>query len=65
LKTKIIVLILVAVMMIGGLTYASAQIYVPWHHYDKCFEMGKIPKVDQFEKNGFISSCISLNPFEK
>ncbi len=64
-KAKIIVLILVGVIMLGGTTYVSAQDYVPWHHYDECLEMGEIPKLDKFGKEGHIVSCISINPFEK
>lgn len=51
--------------MLGGLTYVSAQDYVPWHHYEECFEIGKIPKYDKFGKESHMVSCTSLNPFEK
>ena len=64
-KTKIVVLILVGIIMLGGLTYVSAQDYVPWHHYEECFEMGEIPKIDKFGEKGYMVSCISINPFER
>ena len=51
--------------MLGGLTQVSAQDYVPWHHYEECFEIGKIPKYDKFGKESHMVSCTSLNPFEK
>ena len=63
---KIVVLILAGVVMLGGITFVSAQVYVPWnHHYEECFEMGKIPKLDKFGKEGYMISCISINPFER
>lgn len=58
-------LIVIGVIMLGGSTYVSAQIYFPWRHYDECFELGKIPKFDVFGKEGQIVSCIGMNPFEK
>jgi len=51
--------------MLGGLTYVSAQAYVSWHHYEECFEMKEIPKIDKFGKKGYMVSCISINPFER
>jgi hypothetical protein len=63
-KYFMVLLVLIGFAVTGTVAYAWAQ-DVPWHYYDDCFEMGKIPKFEKFGNNGRMISCISINPFEK
>lgn len=60
----LLVLSIIGILCIGSVAFVWAQ-DVHWHSYVKCFEMGKLPKVDKFSSGAFMMSCIDLNPFEK
>jgi len=64
LKTKIIILLVIGIVLSGSTTFVWAQ-ELPWHHLNDCFEIGEMPKIEKFGKNGQIISCVSINPFEK
>jgi len=64
LRTKIIVLLVIGIVLSGSIGFVWAQ-ELHWHHLDDCFEIGKMPKVEKFGKNGQIVSCVSIKPFEK
>ncbi len=61
-KVKIVVFVMIGMFFSGSIAYVWAHDYLVNVHM-KCFEMGKIPKVEKFGKNAYISSCIDINPF--
>jgi len=62
-KVKIVALVLMGVLFSGSVAYVWAQDFL-LNMPTECFELGKLAKVEKFGENGFISSCVGINPFE-
>ena len=58
-------LIVIGVVFAGSLAYVWVQdaAAVFWSVHVECFEMGKLPKVDNLKNDTHMISCIDLNPF--
>ena len=63
-KTRLLMLFLIGMLVSVSIAYVGAQ-EIPWHHYDKCLEMGKLPKIDKINEDTYMRSCVELNPFGK